>query len=226
MSMAGGGIKKRFGGRWVREGEQYEDKNRIARLIFSRFWYLLVPFIGIMYAHAAYVRPDLEDIKNTKNLERKALLDEQDDIRASVSAIQSQTQEVSAEVDTLHMPLVKYNQAIHDSLIAIRHVYDETLPRTKAQIDSLQAVSDEIEDDLDHLSQVFKVRTTTLDSLAAWEVTLQDSIESLDDRVALRTDELYRTRNPEEYRRKEALFTGEGAYPRRDENPDRQGGGK
>lgn len=223
---AGGGIKKRFGGRWVREGEQYEDKNRIARLIFSRFWYLLVPFIGIMYAHAAYVRPDLEDIKNTKNLERKALLDEKDDIRASVSAIQSQTQEVSAEVDTLYMPQVKYFQAVHDSLIATRQVYDETLPRTKAQIDSLQAVSDGIEGDLNRLSQIFKERTTTLDSLAAWRVALRDSIESLDDRVALRTDELYRTRNPEEYRRKEALFTGEGAYPRRDENPKRQAGGK
>lgn len=227
MSMAANnGDKKRFGGRWVRKGEQFEDRNRKVRLIFSRFWYLLVPFIGIMCAHQAYVRPDLEDIKNTRNLERKALLDEQDDLRAQISAVQSQEQEVSAEIDTLYTPEINFYQAIYDSLLTLRRIYDETLPRTERQIDSLRTIAEGIANDLDSLSVVYRRRTDTLDSLSAWQSTLEDSTVLLDERVALKTDRLYRTRYPEAYRRKEAIFTGEGAYPRRDENPERETGGK
>lgn len=223
---ANDGEGKRFGGRWVREGEQFKDRNRTVRLIFSRFWYLLVPFIGIMCAHQAYVRPDLEDIKNTQSLERKALLDEQDAIRAEISAIQSREQEASAEIDTLHTPQINYYQAIYDSLLTLRGVYDETLPRTERQVDSLRAIAAEIESDLDRLSATYQRRSETLDSLSAWQSTLADSTVLLDERIALKTDRLYRTRYPEEYRRKEAIFTGEGAYPRRDENPERERGGQ
>jgi hypothetical protein len=225
--MAGShGEKKRFGGHWVRQGEQFKDRNRVPRLILSRFWYLLVPFIGIMCAHQAYVRPDLEDIKNTTNLERKELLDEQDNLKAQITALQSQEQEVSAEIDTLYTPQINYYQAIYDSLLTLRRVYDETLPRTKRQIDSLRTIADGIEDDLDRLSEVYRRRSATLDSLAAWQATLEDSTVLLDERIALKTDRLFRTRYPEEHRRKEAVFTGEGVYPRRDENPVRQTGGK
>ncbi|MCK4306109.1 MAG: hypothetical protein KAY24_17850 [Candidatus Eisenbacteria sp.] len=220
----GGGKARRFGGRWIREGEQYEDRHRALRAVLRRFWYLLVPFLGIMWAHDTYVRPYVEDIKSLTNRERKTLLDNQADIRAEVSGIQSEIQTVSSEIDTLYLPQVKLYRAINDSLIKVRTVYDQTLPETKARIDSLHVEHDAVVAEIDQLQATLEQRLGTLNGLKTWHATLQDSIEALDELTSLMTDELYRLVNPEEYRRREAMFTGQGEYPRRDENPRREGG--
>jgi hypothetical protein len=220
----GGSGKRRFGGRWVQEGDQYRDRYRVLRAILTRFWYLLVPFIGVMWAHSSYVRPTTEDIKSTKNHLRKELLDAQDDVRHDVSALQTEIQTVSAEIDTLYMPQVRFYRAQNDSLVRIRSIYDQTLPQTQARVDSLRLVRDSIATEVTDLERMFAERSQVMEGLVSWQETLVDSIEGLDSQIALRTDELYRARNPEEYRRREALFTGEGRYPRRDENPQREGG--
>jgi hypothetical protein len=221
---SGEGGKRRFGGRWVQEGDQYRDRYRVLRAILIRFWYLLVPFIGVMWAHSSYVRPTTEDIKSTKNHLRKELLDAKDDIRHDVSALQTEIQTVSAEIDTLYMPQVRYYRAENDSLVSIRTVYDRTLPQTQARVDSLRLMRDSIAVEVTELEQMFAERSDVLAGMHNWQATLIDSIAGLDQEIALTTDELYRVRNPEEYRRREALFTGEGRYPRRDENPQREGG--
>ncbi|MFC1573330.1 hypothetical protein ACFL6M_07005 [Candidatus Eisenbacteria bacterium] len=223
MTNKSGGVR-RFGGRWVREGDQYKDRNRVPRAILSRFWYLLVPFLGIMWAHDSYVRPDVEDIKSQKNLGLKYLLDRQDDVRADISVIQTEAQTISDEVDTLYLPQVRLYKSINDSLVAIRTVYDESLPTTEVKLDSLRHERTILTADLDQLSATYRERSTTLEGLLAWEATLKDSILTLDGLIAMKSDELWRQRNPEEYRRREALFKGQGDYPRRDENPPRERG--
>ncbi|MFH1143261.1 MAG: hypothetical protein V1774_01805 [Candidatus Eisenbacteria bacterium] len=214
---------RRFGGRWVREGQQFEEHGRVLRLILGRFWYLLVPFIGIMCANDSYVRPDIEDIKNINNLERKDALDEIDDMKAKASGVQTEYVTVEAEIDTLYSPRILGFTAVVDSLKSIRILYDGTVPATRTRIDSLKTIFDQVVAENEQLARVFRSRSTTLDSLSSWSAQLGDSILVLDDRVAKRTDHLYRVRNPKDYKRKEALFTGEGEYPRRDENPPREG---
>lgn len=222
--MSQNGHVRRFGGRWIKDGEQYRERNRVIKAIFSRFWYLLVPFLGIMYAHDSYVRPQTEDIKSIKNQERAELLDAKDVLRVQRSNVQSETQSVSAELDTLYLPQIKFYGAQHDSLMKIRKVYDETLPVTKARIDSLTAINDALVAEIESLSNTYRQRDEVLAELKLWRATMQDSIVALDDMIALKTDELFREQNPLEYRRKNALFTGEGNYPNRDENPKREGG--
>jgi hypothetical protein len=215
---------RRFGGRWVREGQQFVERGRGLRQVLGRFWYLLVPFIGIMCANDTYVRPELEDIKNITNLERKDVLDVQDDLRAQASAVQTEVVTVEAEIDTLYDPRIAGYTAVFDSLKSIRLIYDSTIPATQQRIDSLQTVHDEIADENERLAEVFRRRSTTLDSLHAWQAELQDSIVALDGLITMQTDYLYRVRHPKDFRRKDALLTGEGEYPRRDENPPRQKG--
>ncbi len=224
MSTKDGRELKRFGGRWVREGEQFQERNKTLKAILSRFWYLLVPFLGIMWAHDSYVRPVEEDVKSVKNRERAAVLDQQDEIRAQVSGVQSDMNAVESELDTLYLPQIEFYGDIHDSLKQQRLIYDETLPRAKARVDSLTLLMDNLTAELEELSETYRQRSETLASLRDWRAVMQDSIIGLDSLIALRTDELYRKQQPLEYRRKEALFTGEGQYPRRDENPPREGG--
>jgi len=216
---------RRFGGKWVEPGKQFQDKRRGLRLVLSRFWYLLVPFVGVMCANSTYVRPELEDIKNAKNLERKEVLDLKDDIQSERAGIGTEIVNVETTIDTLYQPQIDLYSTIHDSLVAVRQIYDETLPRTRARIDSLQAIHDEIAADVEQLSETFRRRSSTLDSLEDWRAALADSIVRLDEVIAMRSDRLYRLRNPKDFERKEALFTGEGVYPRRDENPTREKGG-
>lgn len=215
---------RRFAGRWIREGEQYRERRRLLKAILGRFWYLLVPFIGIMCANDTYVRPDLEDIKNAQNLERKDVLDRKDELRAQIAAVEGEIVTVQDMIDTLYAPRIEIFTAIRDSLLDVRAIYDATLPVTRARIDSLQAVYDEISGEVDRLSATYGMRSTTLDSLSRWRATLSDSIIGLDETIALRTDHLYRLRHPKEYQRRDALFIGEGEYPQRDENPSRERG--
>ncbi|MBM3316629.1 MAG: hypothetical protein FJY75_02140 [Candidatus Eisenbacteria bacterium] len=215
---------KRFAGRWVREGEQHRDRRRLLRAVLGRFWYLLVPFLGIMCANDTHVRPDLEDMKNARNLELKDVLDRKDDLRAQTAAVYGEVVGVQDMVDTLYAPRIEMFAAIRDSLGETRAVYDETLPETRARIDSLEAVSGELLAEVDHASSTYRRRSATLDSLVAWQAALDDSIVALDEQIAMRTDHLYRLRHPREYQRKDALFIGTGEYPRRDENPSRERG--
>lgn len=222
--MSQNGPARRFGGRWIKEGEQYRERNRALKVILSRFWYLLVPFLGIMYAHDSYVRPQTEDIKSIKNQERAQLLDSKDDLRVQRSNVQSEIRSVSDVLDTLYLPQIRFYGTVHDSLLKIRQVYDETLPMTKTRIDSLSAINEALVAEIDELSNTYRDRDEALDGLRAWRSTMQDSIVVLDDMIALKTDELFREQNPLEYRRRNALFTGEGDYPNRDDNPEREGG--
>jgi len=224
MSTREGPKLKRFGGRWIQAGEQYRERYKVLRAVFSRAWYLLVPFVGIMWAHANYVRPVTEDVKSVVNREQGALLDQQDDIRAQVSNVQSLCNEVETELDTLFLPQIDFHGAIQDSLRQLRLVYDSNLPRSKVRLDSLAVLRDELTGDLERLSGTFRDQSTVLRELRARRATLEDSVRGLDSLIALKADELYRKQHPLEYRRKEALFTGRGAYPRRGEHPTREGG--
>jgi len=219
-----GGKLKRFGGRWIRAGDQYRERYRVPKIVLSRVWYLLVPFVGILWAHDSYIRPVAEDVKSLKNREKATVLDQRDDIRAQVSIVESQTNDVETELDTLFLPQIELYSAVHDSLRQLRLVYDTDLPRSKAWLDSLASMRSQLTAELDQLSQTVRDRSTALHELKAWRATMEDSIRGLDSLIALRTDDLYRKQHPQEYRRKEALFTGQGEYPDRDENPPRKGG--
>jgi hypothetical protein len=224
MSPREGGDLKRFGGRWVRAGDQYRERHKVPKMVLARFWYLLVPVLGILWAHDSYIRPVAEDVKSLQNREKAQVLDQQDDIRAQVSVVQSQSNEVGSQLDTLYLPQIEFYGTVHDSLRQLRLVYDSNLPRSKARLDSLTNMRDQLTGELDQLSQTFRERSTLLRDLKTWRATMEDSIRGLDSLIALRTDDLYRKQHPLEYRRKEALFTGQGEYPRRDENPPREGG--
>jgi len=224
MSPREGGNFKRFGGRWIRAGEQYRERHKTLKRVLSRAWYLVLPLVGYIWANDSYVRPVTEDVKSLMNKEKAKVLDQQDEIRAQVSNVQSQTHDVESHLDTLFLPQIDLYSATHDSLKQLRMVYDANLPRTRARLDSLTYLRDQLTGELDQLSGNFRERSNLLRDLKAWRATMEDSIRGLDSLIALRTDDLYRKRHPLEYRRREALFTGQGEYPRRDENPPRQGG--
>ncbi len=222
MANDGSKIRKRFGGRWIKDGEQYSERHKGLKTVLNRFVYLLFPFLGIMCAHDSYVRPDVEDNKSITNQERKIMLDRKDDLRGQYDVLLNQIQTVETTIDTISTKYISHYEVIVDSLVAIRSSYDESLPKTKAKIDSLSNVRDEILDENDFLSRTYQERSKFYTGLEIWNVALIDSVDYLDEQIALLTDDLFRARQPREYKRKVALFTGQGEYPSRDEIPVRE----
>jgi hypothetical protein len=224
MAKPNGKNMKRFGGRWIPQGEQFKERNRAIKAVIGRFWYLIVPFLGIMCAHDSYVRPYVEDNKSIRNQERKIMLDRVDDLKGQIAALESQELSVQETIDTLHVPYINFYSAIVDSLVEIRTGYDQVLPVTKAKIDSLTLVRDDIIAENENLSRVFQDRSAQYAGLETWNQTLADSVVILDQQIAVLTDELFRVREPLEYKRKEALIVGKGKYPSRDDLPTGRGG--
>ena len=215
---------KRSGGRWVRAGEPYRDRHRVLRAILHRVWYLLLPVLVILWTNSRYVRPVTEDATSVMNRERGAALDRQDSIRVQVDQIQSLRRAVETELDTLLLPQIELQGALHDSLCQVRLAFGTSLPRMQSRLDSLSAAREQLEAELVQLADTQRARSAMLRELQVWRATLEDSLSGRDSLIALRSDELYRKQHPLEFRRKEALFTGKGSYPLRQEVSPRAAG--
>ena len=187
--------------RWLRDGEPSEGRNRIVRAILSRFWYVLLPFLGILAADGAYVRPRLKETQSLIRLEQKQGLRQVGDVRLQAGVVRAEYVAVRVAIDTLLTPRVAAFHAVIDSLEDVRLTYEANRLGTEQRDDSLRLVRDEILAENERLARAFARRSAALDSVNAWSVHLQDSLLTLDDRVARRTDELYRLRNPKEARR-------------------------
>jgi len=183
---------RRFGGRWVSDDTRYQDRHSTLKAVVSRFWYLLVPLVGITWADSAYVRPDVEAIKSQRNREIAKTMDRQDQIRAQVTDLHSEIATLEAEIDTLHMPLVVMRQTVYDSLSLVRKQLDRNPEILNAAIDSLAILRDYLAADIDRLAREYEAQNAILANLGEWETTLQDSMVTLDRNLATVSAELAR----------------------------------
>lgn len=212
---------RRWGGRWVWPGKNLE-RGKTTRAIFSRFWYLLMPVIGIMCSQGSYVRPHLVDVEDTANREKKVFLDQKDNLLLRIDEQRNQIFLIEDEMDTTVVPQIAFNEEILDSLVQIRRTYDKTIPQTEALIDSLQQVHDNLKADSETAFKLWKRNEEIRDSLTSEVLRTEDEIEVLDDSIQVKADRVYRILNPGEFRKTTALFPGEGDYPERDSLPPKR----
>jgi hypothetical protein len=189
-----------FRGRRIREREASDERSGVLRVIFSRFWYVLVPLIGILFANLVQVRPALEGLTQAQALEHRDALRRREEVRTQVNAAKFELATVAVVIDTLYAPRIELYTVMRDSLAGLRQAYELTLPATQARGDSLRAVgagiAAQIEGDAARLGR----RLSARDSLAARLAALDDSLIAGEGRIAARNDLLYRLRHPKEAR--------------------------
>lgn len=182
----------RTGGRWVSREERFNERGAIWRQVAARAWYLLIPFVGIGWAHDAYVRPEVEDYKSLRNQQRQETLDRIDDLRAEITQVQTKVVEVQAEIDTLFLPQIIVQQAQLDETIRLRMAHDRNPENLQAEIDSLKTMRDYLAADVGRVKSQLDGRQAILANLAVWNGDLQDSVSNLEHYLAVQTEELDR----------------------------------
>ncbi len=171
--------RTRAGGRWVPVGKPVPERAGLLQQVVSRSWLLLIPILGISWANNAFVRPTVDDAKSSQNRRREWLLDQKDSLRTMVSALQTESQELSAEIDSLFTPQISLYQVMCDSLVARRVAYSRKMGVSEGELDSLLEIREQLRAAVGDLERTHLRRSTILRNLESWEASLQDSIAVL-----------------------------------------------
>lgn len=209
--------------RWNRPLRTAHSRVRtsVIKQILTRFWYLVIPGLGVVCAQDAYVRPHLVADENTINLGRVATDQVRDSLLAHLRIIDGETGAVRAEIDSTWNRQVNLYHSVLDSLLTIRREYDQAIPVAEAKVESLTAALAEIQTALQTASAELQNYQLNIDDMKVRRRSLRDSIDA----VALEIEELAdvydRLANPDKYRKNTALIPGPGNYPDRDNLPPR-----
>jgi len=209
-----------------RHGRRFRtEKSRVGtnwfKQVVSRFWYVMIPPIAIMFAKDAYVRPHLVRNENKINLERVATDQVKDSLTADVRIIDGETATVQASIDSTAHPQVLLYRSVLDSLLSIRREYDGALPTAENKVDSLTLVLAEIQTELQSASAELQQHQLTIDELKVYRRAMTDSVVVLTGEIRELADIYDRLANPDDYRKNTALVPGPGNYPNRDALPER-----
>ncbi len=202
--MGGYGYRGRYGSGKYDE----EERGGFLRAVFARAWFLVIPLIGLVYANARQVGPQLKEAKQTIATLAKAT-----PIRAHISAL-------AALGDTFDVRFVKID-SLTDEISSFLQADLEATARLKAEKDSLQQVYTSASDLAASYAESTRTLQPTLDSLKALIEQRNAEAQGLWAQTAEQLDLTDRIMHPEVYRKKSALVTGEGDYPVRDELPKR-----
>jgi hypothetical protein len=173
---------RRTGGRWVAPGADLAGRGSTWRHVSRRTWLLVMPVAGILAASSYQVRPLIADIGNARTRDATQLLDRKDELRARADAWQNEIQATTAELDTLHAPMIAFHQALHDSLLQMRA--EQAQPITYGQLDSLRALRDRLAAEAWEARTEYWNRASVLSNLEAMQGALRDSIDRIE-RLAL-----------------------------------------
>lgn len=203
-------------GRPLRTARSKVSTNPFKQVV-GRFWWLLIPILGVVCSQDAYVRPHLMDDTNTMNLEKVATDQVVDSLLARLRTIDGETAAVQAEIDSTWTPQVQLYSAVRDSLVRIRREFDQAIPADEARVDSLKAVLAELNSELQTASAELQRHQQTIDELKTERRVLRDSLGTVSDDIVDLADVYDRMANPDKYRKNTALIPGPGDWPNRDE---------
>jgi hypothetical protein len=209
--------------RWGRPLRTAKSRVRtsVFKQIFGRFWYFIIPGLGIVCAQDAYVRPHLVNDENTINLARVATDQVRDSLLADLRVIDGETGAVQAEIDSTWTPQVALYRTVLDSLLLVRREYDAALPSAESKVDSLDLALAEILTALQSASAELQEHQLDIDRMKVRRRTLRDSIDAASGEIQELADVYDRLANPDNYRKNTALIPGPGTYPDRDNLPPR-----
>jgi hypothetical protein len=213
--MPGYGYRGRYG-----SGGDDEERRGFAKVIFSRFWFLIIPLIGLVYANVRQVTPIVQDMKTQATAEKTAMeltrtqtLTRANPIRAHISAI-------GALGDTFQVRFAKLD-SVTANLVTFLDADRKATAKLHAEIDSLAQAYTLASGEASALADTLKGLAPVVDSL---QVTIASRKEQAQQLWALTTQNLDltdRILNPDKYKKRSALVPGEGEYPNRDELPRR-----
>ena len=209
-----------YRGRYSSDSYDEQERRGFVKVVFSRFSFLIIPLIGLVYANVRQVAPVVKEAnqkfaaeKAAMEKERTQTLTRANPIRARISALAAlgDTFQVRyARIDSLTASIATFLDAdlkatakLHSEIDSLSQVYTVASGQASAYADSLRALAPVA----DSLQQTIAARREEAQSL--WAATTANL--DLTDRIL----------NPDKYKKRSALVPGQGEYPNRDELPRR-----
>jgi len=176
------------------------------RAIAGRWWWVVVPLIGIVCAEA-YVNPYVADSENDINKILKFKSDRMQQLQAEYGTAESELYAVEQTIDTLFVPELEWHDRQLDSLQTVRQDIESSFPLLERQIGTLNEQLLALEDPLNESSQLKVQRGTEIQMHRDNIGTLRDSLQTLILEQEALDDRLDRLENPDKYDRSRGLIS-------------------
>ncbi len=173
--------------------------------IMRRWWLLLMPFLGSIFADA-YVSPYVADAESAVNKIKKAEADRLEELDAEFLTRENELFAVEMSIDTLTVPEYEWAKSTHDSLVAVRRGIEQTFPTLEAGIARLTEQLEELKEPLEQATLNKAEAERAIDEHTSNIAALQDSITTLGQEQQTLRDRLYRLEHPEEFDRTRGLI--------------------
>lgn len=214
--MGGYGYRGRYGSSSYDE----EERGGFWKAVFARAWFLVIPLIGLVYANARQVGPQLKEAKATIATEAKTYQKTHADSLSKATPIRAHISALAALGDTFDVRFARID-SMTDGISSFLQADLEARSRLEAEKDSLRQVYTSASDLAASYAESIRALQPTLDSLKALIEQRNAETQVLWTKTAEQLDQTDRILNPAVYRKNNALVTGEGDYPARDELPKR-----
>lgn len=214
--MAGYGYRGRYG-----SGDQEDEGRRgFAKVVFSRFWFLIIPLIGLVYANVRQVTPVMKAMNQTLKEEKAAMEKERTQTLTRANPIRAHISALGALGDTFQVRFAKLD-SVTANLLTFLEADRRATAKLHAEIDSLTQVYTLASGQASALADTLKGLAPVVDSLQQTIATRNEESRKLWAQTTENLDLADRILNPDKYKKRSALVPGEGEYPNRDELPRR-----
>lgn len=209
-----------YRGRYGPSSYDEDEKRSFLKVIFSRAWFLIIPLIGLVYANVRQVTPVINEMNKTIAAEKKALETQRANTLTKATPIRSRISALGALGDTFQVRFVAMD-TMRTNLQTFLDADQKATSKLVAQRDSLRQVESSASSEAAACAETLRALTPVVDSLTTLIAERTEETQRLWVEIAEDFDLADRVLRPDAYRKKSALVTGEGEYPRRDELPKR-----
>jgi DNA repair exonuclease SbcCD ATPase subunit len=214
--MAGYGYRGRYG------SSNYDEEERggFLKAVSARAWFLIIPLIGLVYANARQVGPQLKEAQTTITEEAKSFEKTRAQTLSQATPLRAHISALAALGDTFAVRFTKIDSLTEGITSFLQGDLDK-MAGLEAEKDSLQQIHTGALDLAAAYAESIRTLQPSLDSLKALIVQRDAEAQDLWAQTAQQIDQTDRILNPDTYRKNNALVTGQGDYPLRDELPKR-----
>lgn len=209
-----------YRGRYGSDGQDDEERRGFAKVVFSRFWFLIIPLIGLVYANVRQVTPVIQNMKKTATEEKTAMEKERTQTLTRANPIRARISAIGALGDTFQVRFAKLD-SVTANLATFLDADRRATAKLHAEIDSLTQVYTLASGEASALADTLQGLAPVVDTLQATIASRKEQAQQLWAQTTQNLDLTDRILNPDKYKKRSALVPGEGEYPNRDELPRR-----
>jgi hypothetical protein len=209
-----------YRGRYSSGNYDDEERKGFIKVLSARSWFLIIPLIGLVYANARQVQPQVKEMNRTIAEEERAIQKERTETLSKANPIRARISALAALEDTFAVRFTKVD-SVSQNILTFLEADRKATAKLLSEMDSLRMVYSLAAGQATALSESLQALAPVIDSLQADIATRSDETKRLWGETEQNLDLTDRILHPAKYQKNNALVTGAGDFPDRDALPKR-----